>query len=170
MADPKNLYPRNPNNSTNDDRVIWEDGTWAVIEAGDCWDGLARSKTRDNPGDAIAAPWDPGMTTMPGPQSVAGRKLVKVKLADVLAKPTTTPASAAMPQVKDWSKAPVAPVSPFLPKPWAGRNVPEFPHVCIRCGGRYYWGLNKSIHEATETGPLQGACPGAPAKTRGMRV
>ena len=163
MGDPRNLKSNgNQNNSTNDDRVIWEDGQWAIIEAGDCWDGLSRSKTRDSIGDAVAAPWDPGMTTMPGPNSVTAKKLVKVKLAELLAKPATaargvfpTPAS-----FKDNGPVPAAPVSPFLPKPWKGKDIPEYPHVCRVCQGRYYQGLDKVIHEATEHSALQGACPG----------
>lgn len=172
MADPKNLGSNgNMNNSTGDDRVIWEDGKWAIIEAGDAWDGLARSKTRDNLGDAISAGWDPGMTVMPGPQSVRARKLVKVALKDLLAhRPGVqgTPA-VGMPRPQDYKTppgTPVAPPSPFMKKPWdpgpmPGMNVPEFPHVCRICGGRFYQGLNNIVHEATEHTALRGACPGS---------
>ncbi len=170
MADPKNLPPGNPNNSTTDPRVIWEDGTWAIIEAGDCWDGLARSKTRDNPGDAVAATWDPALTVMPGPNSVSGKKLVKVKLTDLLAHPLVQAPAGKLPTAKDWSKSPVAPPSPFKPKPWPVKEIPEFPHVCRVCGGRFYQGLSKTIHEATEHSPLAGACPGPTKAQKGLRA
>lgn len=163
------------NNSSGDDRVISEDGKWAIIEAGDCWDGLSRSKTRDNIGDAISAPWDAGMTVMPGPGSVAAKKLVKVKLADLLANPANPtpprPAVTGLPSPKDFKKDPVAPQSPFMSKPYTAKNIPEFPHQCRVCGGRFYQGLTKVVHESTEKDPkLQGACPGTATNTEKRRL
>jgi hypothetical protein len=161
MATPRNLKANgNPNNSTNDERVIWEDGTWAIIEAGDHMAGMGRSKTRDSIGDALSADWDPANTAQPGPSSVQAKKLIKVKLADLLANPVRAKAPGVMPKPADFG---VAPPSPFMPKPWAGHPVPEFPHVCVSCGGRYYQGFAKTIHESTEHTDLRGACPG-PAK------
>jgi hypothetical protein len=172
----------NNNNSTNDPRIIWEDGTWAIIEAGDCWDGLARSKTRDTIGDAHQATWDAGMTTMPGPQSIAAKKLVKVKFQDMLNNPPALPTPGnslaprkALPTPSSFQPPPSpAPSSPFSPKPWTGRNVPEFPQHCQFCNGWYYKGLDKTIHQSTENDPvLKGACPATAKqadKKRGIRA
>src|SRR3954470_15644595 len=74
----------NKNNSTEDPRIIWEDGQFAIIEGRDCWDGLERSKTRDNLGDAIRQPI---AGPMPKPGAGKATDLVKVKLADMLANP-----------------------------------------------------------------------------------
>src|SRR5690242_17601224 len=117
MADIQNLPQNgNKNNSTQDDRVIWEDGTWAIIEAGDCWDGLARSKTRDSLGEAVASKsWDPNQTSMPGPQSVSAKKLVKVKLADLLGnvgKATTQALNGALPKAANFRQDPATPNAP----------------------------------------------------------
>lgn len=175
MGNPMNLGSNgNQNNSTPDDRVIWEDGTWAIIECGDAWDGLSRSKTRDNLGDAIQATWDPGMTTMPGANSITAKKMVKVKLADLLAnagKAAPTSLGGVLPKAKAFrtptpADVPAAPPSPYLSKPWEGKNVPEFPHVCRACGGRYYQGLSKTVHQDTENTALDGKCPGAQKSTK----
>lgn len=172
----------NPNNSTADPRVIWEDGNWAIIEAGDYPPGIGRSKTRDSLADAITAPFDlvNPLTTPPGPKAVLDQKLVKVKLADLLATPVPqglgpagvpTPIQTApigsIPSPRGFipikatpNNAPVAPPSPFLSKPWSKRDVPEYPHTCRVCGGRYYQGLDKIIHQETEAQD-GGKCPGA---------
>lgn len=171
MADPKNLRQNgNVNNSTGDDRVIWEDGHRAIIEAEDWPFGVPRSKTRDNISDAVSAPIDAGMGQVPiGPQSIRAKKLVAVPLKDLLAAPRNSPpvptGNVALPNPANWRAptapgTPVAPQSPFMNKPWSSKNVPEFPHVCQACGGRFYQGLSKTIHEATEHDPqLRGECP-----------
>src|SRR6266446_153460 len=159
VSDPKNLPPQNPNNSTQDPRVIWEDGLWAIIEAGDSPNGLARSKTRDNLKEVMTANWDPAMTVAPGPASIAAKKLVKVRLVDLLATPQAKQVNtAAIPTARAFeAQGQIAPPSPFIPKPWKTKDIPAFPHQCRACGGRYYLGLSKSVPEATENGPLAGA-------------
>jgi hypothetical protein len=191
MADPKLIGQKhggsNPNNSTADPRIIWEDGTWAIIEAGDHEPGLARSETRDTLAKVIQTnSWDPARVTQPGKASIAQGQLVKVKLAELLATPQR-PAAAptqgqltlapvgAIPSPKGFIKipatpdtAPNAPPSPFLPKSWKTRDIPEYPHTCLVCKGRYYQGLDKVIHQETEA--LDGGkCPG-PRKKVTARV
>ena len=186
MADDKlkgrNHGGANPNNSTDDPRIIWEDGTWAIIEAGDHVDGIARTKTRDTWQDALkSGSYDPALTAKPGAQSIAQGKFVKVKLADLLAHPYVAPGQPAptpptlapvgkIPSAKGFIPikqtpvdAPVAPPSPTIAKPW--KVIPEYPHVCLVCGGRYYRGLDKTIHQETEAKD-GGKCPGAPAKAK----
>ena len=199
MADQKLVGIRhggsNPNNSTTDPRIIWEDGQWAIIEAADHIDGLPRSQTRASLREAILTnSWDANRTTCPGKQTIAQGALVKVKLADLLTFPIQWPPSSApqtvptpvtvpggqvtipmpnvpmapikaIPSPKGYipikatpNSAPHSPPSPFLPKPW-GKDVPEFPEVCLVCGGRIYRGLNKVIHQDTEA-VNGGACPG----------
>lgn len=158
----------NPNNSTGDPTVLWEDGTWAIIEAGDYPPGIGRSKTRD-PGDlagTLGASWEPSLLTPPGPQAVREKKWLKVKLADYLAAPKKAtgisppiPFNINNPRAFQDPKTPIAPPSPFLPKPW--KSVPEFPYVCPTCGGRFVQLAISSIHEMTEQDPvLRGRCPG----------
>jgi len=165
MASPKNLKTNgNPNNSTPDERVLWEDGTWAIVEAGDYPVGIGRTRTCDTPGDTLSATWEAGLITAPGAKSIAARKLVKVQLADLLANTPPRKAVAAVAAPRDFIPAPP---SPFLPKPW-GRVVPEFPHLCRVCGGRFYQGLMKTVHEATEG--AGGACPGPAKMARSPRA
>jgi hypothetical protein len=158
---------QNPNNSTNDNRVIWEDGNWAVIDINDWPESIGRSKTRDA-GDiqgCLGSSWEAGLAGVkPGASSYGQKKWVKVKLAELL---NTPPAPKTIPQVVQPRmfkplqdpKTPVAPPSPFMPKPY--KTVPDWPFVCQTCGGRFVQLATSSIHELTEFDPmLKGACPG----------
>lgn len=163
----------NPSNSTSDPRVIWEDGMWAIIEAKDYPPGIGRSKSRDLLGDAIASNWEPALLTPPGAKSIAAKQLVKVKLAEFWA---TSPTGQGTPKIigkgllnpADFAQ-PVAPPSPFLPKPYKGKDIPEYPHKCPGCGGRFYMGATQIVHESTDPrkGLGDGKCPGPPQTTSG---
>lgn len=156
----------NPNNSTTDPRIIWEDGTWAIIEAKDWPPGIGRSKTRDTVPDAIAATWEAGLGNIAiGPQSIRASKLVKVKLGDFLNVPPPSlspgPLGGLSPKAFQDPATPVAPPSPMMPKPWKGKDIPEYPHVCPNCGGRTVHMPSGHIHEMTDPKHSRGdgSCP-----------
>lgn len=165
MASVKNLPPGNPNNRTQDPRVVWEDGTIAIIEAGDYPVGIPRSKSRKTLKEAAQQVPDAGLTTAPGAGTIANKDYVTVWLKDLLGTPVpgtvATPTTTMTPAAFRGAATPTKPLPPDFP----GKNVPEYPHTCLVCKGKYYQGWYKTIHESTENGPLAGACPGpAPSK------
>lgn len=112
-----------------------DDGLWGVIVAGDLPPGIGRSKTRDDPDDALNAAWDPGLTTPVGPGSV--QKYIKIRMSDL---------GAPRPQIVlrpgDYSN------------PKAGKFIPEYPHKCAVCGGKMLILFSSQEHEGGKP------CPG----------
>lgn len=143
-------------NQTGDPRVVWEDGQIAIIYAKDfpANSGMGRSKTRGQLTDAIKATIDDQLQTMPGAGSA--NDFVKVWLKELLARP-----SAGMAQPKVVPRLPIDPIQfrPVAPKiatggTYKGQVIPDFPHDCEKCGGKYYQGNFSSIHPTPD-----GLCP-----------
>lgn len=142
-------------NSTADPRVLWEDGLVAIIYAKDfpANSGMGRSKTRKTPAEALNAAIDDQLVTAPGAGSA--HDFIKVKLADLLARPLTKPVATVMPRL------PVDPsqFKPVVPKiaqsgTYKGQIIPDFPHDCTKCGGKMYQGMYSSVHPTPD-----GRCP-----------
>lgn len=152
-------------NSTNDPRIIWEDGHIAIIYAKDfpAGTGMGRSKTRDDLKSAINADVDDQLQTAVGPGSA--NKLVKVWLRDMLARPPITTQKAVQ------SRLPISPdqfrpVAPVIAQggSYKGHVIPDFPHDCVRCGGKYYQGMFSSVHPTPD-----GECPATKTPTSKKR-
>lgn len=130
---------------------IWAtsaDGLWSVIEAKDYQPGIGRSRTRDTPGDALKAPYDPNLTTPVGPGSL--HKFVMVRTMDL--GPNASGLGGLL-SPKSYMPAPGNP---------NGKFIPHYPHTCLVCGGKCYQGFMTTFeHEG-------GACPG-PAKKQKER-
>lgn len=110
-----------------------DDGQWGVVVAGDLPPGIARSKTRDTPTDALNAPWDPALTQPVGPGSL--QKYVKVRLKDIGVN---------------------IPLSPAAYANGAGKKkfISDYPHTCPVCGGPYLMLFSSMEH------PGGKPCPG----------
>lgn len=159
--------PVTKTNGTGDPRVIWEDGHVAVIYAKDfpANAGMGRSKTRKDVKDAINAAIDDALVTSPGAGSA--HDFVKVRLKELLARPLP---SGPAPRVQ--ARLPIDPSQfrPVTPKiaqsgKYKGHIIPDFPHDCSACGGKFYQGMFSSVHDTPD-----GRCP-AETKTviRGRR-
>lgn len=152
-------------NSTNDPRVLWEDGQSAIIFAGDfpANTGMGRSKTRKTLPDAIAAPIDPALVTGAG----AGSKgdLIKVWLAELLQRPVGGVQGLQAPPVGRLPSSPrnLDPTPPRIAKSgsYKGMVIPDFPHTCTACGGKYYQGMFDAVHPTPD-----GKCPKGGEKKR----
>lgn len=149
-------------NGTQDPRIIWEDGHIAIIYAKDfpANSGMGRSKTRDDLQDAIKAPVDDQLVTPAGGGSQ--HKFVKVKLAELLARPLVSPAMAPKPLHRlPVSPREFMPVSPKIAQSgtYKGRIIPDFPHKCQLCGGMYYQGAVEAVHPTPD-----GQCPALSGK------
>lgn len=136
-------------------KVYWDDGTWAVIEAGDLpLTGIPRSKTNDTVADAIKSnSWDPALTTLPGPKS--RKHFVKIKITDI---PPGTPITTANLQAAN-PAIPVRKAMPITPTNYKGKIIPDYPHPCHVCGGRQLILFSSTEHEG-------GSCPGPQKKLR----
>jgi hypothetical protein len=143
-------------NGTGDPRIIWEDGHVAIIYAKDfpANTGMGRSKTRDDLKDAINATIDDQLVTAPGAGSA--HKFIKVWLKDLLARPLP-----AGPAPKVVGRLPIDPAQfiPVAPKiaisgRYKGQIIPDFPHDCQACGGKFYQGMISSVHPTPD-----GRCP-----------
>lgn len=143
-------------NGTSDPRVIWEDGHVAIIYAKDfpAGTGMGRSKTRADIKDAINATVDDTLQTMPGKGSY--NDFVKVWLKDLLARPLATGPAPALPKRLPVSPKDFVPVAPVVAKSgrYAGHIIPDFPHDCAACGGKYYQGMFHDVHDTPD-----GKCP-----------
>lgn len=142
-------------NGTADPRVLWEDGHVAIIYAKDfpANSGMGRSKTRKDVADAINAAIDDALVTMPGAGSA--HDFIKVRLAELLARPVTAPVARVVARLPvDPSQ--YKPVAPRIAQSgrYKGQIIPDFPHDCIACGGKYYQGMYTSIHDTPD-----GECP-----------
>lgn len=144
-------------NSTGDPRVVWEDGHIAIIYARDfpANSGMGRSKTRDDVADAIKATVDDQLQIPVGAGSMG--KFVKVWLKELLARPVVVPGGGpkVMPRLPiDPSQ--FRPVNPVVAKSgnYKGQIIPDFPHDCVRCGGKYYQGMFSNVHPTPD-----GRCP-----------
>lgn len=155
-------------NSTKDPRVLWEDSKIAIIFAGDfpANTGMGRSKSRKTLPDALAAQIDTNLQTGVGAGSASD--LVKVYLADLLARPVGAPVKVApvptgrLAHSPDVFRAP--PPSIAKSGTYKGMVIPDFPHQCSACGGRMYQGMINSVHDTPD-----GRCPkesGNPKKRR----
>ena len=113
-----------------------DDGIWGVVVAGSLPPGVARSKTRDDPKDALTAPWDPALTAPVGPNSI--HKFVKVKMSDLgLARPRI------LLRPGDYANKKV------------GKFIPDYPHTCLICGGPIVILFSSQEHEGGKP------CPGS---------
>lgn len=118
-----------------------QDGRWSVIEAKDFTPGIGRSRTRDTPGDALKATWDPALITPVGPGSM--NKFVLVRTMDLPGQ----------------GKLPVA-SSGYIPGTVKGsRHIPDYPHRCHVCGGKMLILFSSVEHEG-------GECPGPVKATK----
>jgi hypothetical protein len=142
-------------NSTGDARIIWEDGHVAIIYAKDfpAGTGMGRSKTRDDVKDAIQATVDDQLQTLPGPGSA--NKFIKVWLKDLLARPVATQQAVVRPRLAI-SPADFKPVTPKIAQSgkFKGQVIPDFPHDCPHCGGKFYQGMFSAVHDTPD-----GLCP-----------
>ncbi len=118
--------------------VIYEtdDGQFGVVVAGDVPPGIARSKTRDDPQDALTAPWDPALTNPVGPGSV--NKFVKVKLSDLPGRNRI-------------------PLDPRHFQNGKKKIIPDYPHTCPVCGGPYLMLFSSYEHPGGKPCPGPGA-------------
>lgn len=148
--------PFTTTNSTKDLRVLWEDGQVAVIYGGDfpAGTGMGRSKTRTSLPDVLNAQIDPLLNAPVGPKSRAD--FVKVFLADLLARPVgSPPVAVAQPRLlssPDQLRA--TPPRIAASGTYKGSVIPDFPHTCMRCGGKYYQGMFNAVHNTAD-----GRCP-----------
>lgn len=151
--------PVTKTNSTGDPRIIWEDGFVAIIYAKDfpANAGMGRSKTRKDIADAIKATIDDQLVTAPGAGSA--HDFVKVWLKELLARPLPVG-----PAPKVQARLPIDPsqFKPVSPKiasggTYKGKIIPDFPHDCHSCGGKYYQGMFSSVHDTPD-----GRCPNDP--------
>jgi hypothetical protein len=140
-------------NSTGDSRVLWEDGHIAIIFAKDfpANSGMGRSKTRDTVAEAIKATVDDQLQSPVGGGSMG--KFVKVWLKELLARPVVVPGGGP----KVMARLPIDP-SQFKP---VSPVIPDFPHDCIRCGGKMYQGMFSNVHPTPD-----GKCPSEHAKVK----
>lgn len=154
-------------NSTGDPRVVWEDGHIAIIYARDfpANSGMGRSKTRDDVADAIKATVDDQLQTPVGAGSMG--KFVKVWLKDLLARPVVVPGGGP----KVLPRLPIdpsqfRPVNPVVAKSgsYKGQIIPDFPHDCMRCGGKMYQGMFSNVHPTPD-----GRCPAEDKKMEKVR-
>lgn len=146
-------------NSTQDSRIVWEDGNVAVIYARDfpAMTGMGRSRTRTQVGAAVAAPIEDALQTPVGAKS--GGEFVKVWLKELLARPPLPAGTAGLPAMpvrlpldpKDFR-----PVAPQIATggTYKGKVIPDFPHPCVRCGGMMYQGNFSTVHPTPD-----GKCP-----------
>jgi len=132
-------------NSTSDSRVLWEDGTFAVIYAKDfpANSGMGRSPTRKDVTAAIKATVDPARTQPPG-QGTA-MDFCKVMLQELLARPAGFRKPSVSPGMfggRPPAKQMIASGYGSVPK---GTLIPDghFPHICGMCGGWYYQGTRE---------------------------
>lgn len=157
--------PVTKTNSTNDPRIIWEDGLVAIIYAKDfpAGTGMGRSKTRADLKDAINATIDDQLVTAPGKGSM--HDFVKVWLKDLLARPLPGPAAPKIQGRLPIDPKQFIPVAPVIAKSgrYAGQIIPDFPHDCTACGGKYYQGMFSGVHDTPD-----GRCP-AEAKSAGKK-
>lgn len=143
-------------NGTKDPRIVWEDGHIAILYAKDfpANTGMGRSKTRDDVKDAINAVIDDTLQSAPGAGSL--HKFVKVRLSEILARPLPAgPAPVARGRLPiDPSQ--FKPVAPKIAKSgsYAGQIIPDYPHDCTACGGKFYQGMFGGIHPTPD-----GKCP-----------
>jgi hypothetical protein len=150
-------------NSTQDPRIVWEDGYVAIIYAKDfpANSGMGRSKTRKDIKDALNAAVDDQLVTPPGANSA--HDFVKVKLADLLARPLQlNPAMAPqLPKRLPISPREFMPVTPKIAQTgrYKGHIIPDFPHDCQLCGGKYYQGAVEAVHPTQD-----GKCPALSGK------
>ena len=150
-------------NSTQDPRIIWEDGHVAIIYGKDfpANSGMGRSKTRKDIKDALNAAVDDQLVTPPGAGSA--HDFVKVKLAELLARPLQlNPAMAPKPMARlPVSPREFVPVTPKIAQSgkYKGKIIPDFPHYCQLCGGAYYQGAVEAVHPTPD-----GKCPALSGK------
>lgn len=120
------------------------DGVWGVIVAKDFPGNIGRSKTRDDPQDALNATWDAGLTTPVGPGSI--QKYIKVRISDLTGAPR--------------------PKISLNPGDYANKKgpkfIPDYPHKCAVCGGKMLILFSSQEHEGGKE------CPG-PQKRKGSR-
>lgn len=134
-------------NSTNDPRVVWEDGVIAIIFAHHfpAGTGMGRGPTRKTVPEAIVTTIDPSRVTMPGAGTM--NDFVKVSLAELLARPMNAQAPKTQPAIKGFSGRP--PAKPMVASGYGsvpkGTVIPDghFPHLCGVCGGWYYQGTGE---------------------------
>lgn len=151
-------------NGTNDPRVLWEDGKFAVIHARDfpANTGMGRGATRKTLQEAIMTTVDPSRVTAPGMGSM--NDFCKVVLSDLLARPLNgakpLPINPSMFRGRPAPRPMVASGYGSVPK---GTVIPDahFPHVCGMCGGWYYQGNGE--HPTPD-----GKCP-SEAKAKGKK-
>lgn len=150
-------------NGTADPRIVWEDGHVAIIYAKDfpAGTGMGRSKTRSDIKDAINATIDDALHTMPGKGSFGD--FVKVWLKDLLARPLSTGPGPQLPKRLPVDPKDFRPVSPVIATSgrYKGQIIPDFPHDCPTCGGKYYQGMFSSIHPTED-----GECPATKPKLK----
>lgn len=144
-------------NSTTDPRVLWENGHVAVIFGGDfpAGTGMGRSKTRTSLQDVLNTQIDPVLDSPVGPKSRGD--FIKVYLAELLARPAGSTKAHAVPVPRLPTSPDQLRVSPpriAASGTYKGSVIPDFPHTCGRCGGKYYQGMFNAMHNTPD-----GRCP-----------
>jgi hypothetical protein len=147
-----------PTNIPTDPRTVQvsqdPNGEWAIIQAADLPPGCPRSKTRDDPDDAMKANWEPGLTAAPGAGSI--HKYVKVKRLHL---PWEKPYPGQTIKPGDIGLDP-AKFAPGRPKT---KQIADYPHKCHVCGGRTLQLFSSVEHEG-------GKCPGPPKNVNKVAV